>query len=266
MVITQARRLVLGLVLAATSLSLTPLVHAQGAPATGAADEATTLEARALFEEGVRLSRAERWLEALDAFRRSSQRVERPRTLFNMAIALDRLGRLRESIATIDRYLAISDATADEADRREATRVRLSCERRLVTITLRVTPPDASVEIDGEDVPGEGGERRLLWDPGDHVVVVRAAGHAPFRESLTLPPGSLVDRTVALSPEVSPEVTTAVTPIDEGARGEETERGSGGSSEPVDARQGSIVEDPIFWVVVGAVALAAGVGRPRSMR
>ena len=34
--------------------------------------------------------------------------MERPRTYFNLAIALDRLGRSRESIAAIDRYLSES--------------------------------------------------------------------------------------------------------------------------------------------------------------
>jgi hypothetical protein len=253
--------IVLGLACAFASITFAsiaaPASAQSSASAAGTADEAATLEARALFEEGVRLSRAERWLEALDAFRGSRERVERPRTLFNMAIALDRLGRLRESMAAIDRYLEISDATADDADRREAARMRLACERRLVTLTLRVTPPDATVEIDGEDAPGGGAERRITWDPGDHVVVVRAAGHAPLRESLSLPPGSLVERTIVLSADT----TTTVVPVDEGVEHHAPdERGQGGSSEPVDTRERSIVEDPIFWVIVGSVAVAAGVG------
>ena len=253
MVSRDGRMILLGLVLAWANAASATGVHAQAPDSASASpDEATTLEARALFEEGVRLSRSERWLEALDAFRRSRERVERPRTLFNMAIALDRLGRLRESIAAIDRYLEISDATTDEADRREAARMRLACERRLVTLALRVTPEDASVEIDGDDVLGTGPERRFTWDPGDHVLVVRADGHTAFRESLSLPPGSLVDRTVSLDPDAA----ASVTPIDEGNR--DTTPTTGGSSEPADG--GSIVADPIFWVVVGAVVVGVGVG------
>lgn len=253
----------LALALLAASALVGPAdARAQDA-AVSAPDEATTLEARTLFEEGVRLSRAERWLEALDAFRRSRQLVERPRTLFNQAIALDRLGRLRESLATIDRYLAISDATADDADRREAARMRLSCERRLVTLSLHLSPTSASIEIDGEEVQGEGAERRFTWDPGDHVLVVRADGHAALRETLSLPPGSLVDRSVTLTATATGDVAPTEGGVDALPTHDVPPDGSalldpsGGIEAP---HEGSLVEDPIFWIVLGAVAVGVGVG------
>jgi hypothetical protein len=215
-----------------------------------APSEATVLEARSLFDEGVRLSRAERWLEALDAFRRSSQLVERPRTYFNLAIALDRLGRSRESIAAIDRYLALSDPSADDADRREAARMRLASERRLATLVLHVSPADASLEIDGEPVSGEGADRHFTWDPGDHVVTVQAAGHEPFRETLALTPGAQLERVITLAASATSTTTTTVGP--------ETERALELAPPPEPER--GITEDPVFWIVIGAVAVAVGVG------
>lgn len=225
-------------------VALAPVALARAQETAPSSDEARALEARTLFEEGVRASREERWAEALDFFRRSRALVPRPSTLFNVAIALDRLGRVRASIAAIDEYLEISDPEADAADRREAMRLRVEAEARLARLVLRVDPPDARVTLDGAPLEGEG-ERATPVDPGDHVIVASAPGRLEQRLELTLRPGAEVERVLALAP-AAVETTSEVVPAE--------------SVAPPPPRSTSLAEDPVLWAILGAgVAVAAGV-------
>ncbi|WP_157069350.1 PEGA domain-containing protein [Sandaracinus amylolyticus] len=235
------RALTVALVLAVASSARAQTVET--APST---DELRALEARTLFEQGVRASREERWAEALDAFRRSRALVERPSTLFNIAIALDRLGRLRAAIGAIDEYLATSDPVADEVDRREAMRLRVDAEARLARITLRVEPDDASVALDGAPLAG-GSERTTIADPGDHVVVVSAPGYVDQRHEIAVRPGADVERVIELAPVEPPAPTTPLATtmhVEPPTRDDDT----------------SLLEDPVFWAILGGgAALIAGV-------
>lgn len=225
-----------GTALVLTGILATPSVaRAQDVPPP--TDESAALEARTLFEDGVRMSREERWAEALDRFRRSRALVPRPSTLFNIAIALDRLGRARESIAAIDEYLASSDPARDEGDRGEAMRLRVEAQARLAHLTVTVAAADATVELDG--APLDPGIEQLV-DPGDHVLVATAPGHRTTRVPLALAPGAHVERVL----ELAPIVATTSTP-------EEPARGT------------SLLEDPVFWAIAGgvvAVGLGVGIG------
>jgi tetratricopeptide (TPR) repeat protein len=145
---------------------------------------ASAQDARALFEQGRQHASAERWVEALEAFTRSRELVERPPTVFNIAAVLVRLGRAREALVTLDRYLEISDPRRDAAMRSDAVALRRSAEASLRHVTLRVRPGDARVEIDGQLVPGEGAERSLVLDPGPHAVAVALEGYATARFTL----------------------------------------------------------------------------------
>ena len=72
------------LLLVLAILLVAPVARAQDVPPP--TDATAALEARTLFEDGVRMSRDERWAEALDRFRRSRALVPRPSTLFNIAL------------------------------------------------------------------------------------------------------------------------------------------------------------------------------------
>lgn len=226
------------IVVVAMLLATLPARAQDVAPPT---EETTALEARTLFEEAVRMSREERWAEALDLFRRSRALMPRPSTLFNIAIALDRLGRARESIAAIDEYLTISDPARDEADRREAMRLRVEAEARVAHLTVSVGAPGATIELDGTPIEPD---TEVLADPGDHVLVAGAPERRTARVALTLAPGARVERRIELAAE-------AATVIAGAERDEAPPAGT------------SLLEDPIFWAIAGgvvAVGLGVGIG------
>ncbi len=177
-------------------------------------------QARALFERGRASSAAEQWVEALDLFQRSRAIVERPGTVFNIAAVLVRLGRAREAMEAIDRFLAIADVRRDAAMRATASTLRTTAEASLRHVVLRVSPDAARVEVDGQPVDSSGTLRSLLLDPGAHSIAVSLDGHETARFDLA--PGDDA-REVTLRPRdgtlvVRSSVPTATIAIDgEGA-------------------------------------------------
>lgn len=274
-------------------LVLTPTVVEAQARA-GAAQRAQDAEARALFEQGRAHAEAERWIEALDAFRRSRAVAERPTTIFNIATTLIRLGRAQEALATITELEGVANPQQHARILADAAEIRRQAEASLRHVTLVVGPVDATVEVDGEIVGGEGAERTMILDPGAHAVVVSADGHTTERFSLE--PGT-DRRDVTLTPldgmlHIIPSVETAAISVDGIGRGVGTlhlqlspgryEVGitadgylpfardvdlAAGAELTVDAAlelvpPAEIWTDPVFWGIVaaGAVLVGAGVG------
>lgn len=114
--------------------------------------------ARDAYEEGSAHFEAERYQEALDAFRRSYDYDRLPALLFNMGSALDRLGRPEQAIARYEAYLVAMEEDAN------APYVRSRI--RLLQAELSEANPD-EVQSDGPVEPGQ------LDDPV-HVPVTPA--------------------------------------------------------------------------------------------
>ncbi len=193
--------------------------HAQAR--TGAAQRAQDAEARALFEEGSRHAEGERWIEALDAFRRSRAVAERPTTIFNIATTLIRLGRAQEALATITELERVADPRQHARILTDAAEIRRQAEASLRHVTIVVSPVTATVEVDGQVVGGEGLERSMTLDPGAHAIVVSADGHR--EERFSLEPGT-DSREVSLAPldgtlHIVPSVDTAAVSVGGELRG-----------------------------------------------
>lgn len=139
--------------------------------------------ARELFERGVGHAEAGEWEPALEDFRASLALVERPRTLFNVAVALDHLERGPECVAAIDALLDHEDV--DPRDREEAERLRRRWRARLGRLVLRLEPAGARASVDGD--PLEGMEALLA--PGTHRLRVEAPGHRPLERDVEIAAG-----------------------------------------------------------------------------
>lgn len=275
------------------------LVPSSQAAAQGCAPEVCgererEAEARVLFEAGRAHADEERWVEALDAFRRSRALVERPSILFNIATTLIRLGRAQEALATLAELEGIvANSSSREVILRDAQSIRAQAEASLRHVALRVTPADARIEIDGQPIVSTGTERTLTLDPGQHVVVVSLEGFAPAR--FTLEP-STDAREVSLAAldgvlHIVPSVEESEVMVNGTARGtgamelalqaghyaleirapgylpyeREVEVHAGitltvdATLEPIPHEE-AIYESPIFWGVGAGVLVLAGVG------
>lgn len=148
-------------------------------PATSLADRRTGAR---LFRQGESHYDDGEYDEALASFQRSLEAFTHPATQFNIALCLEKLGRLREA----DEVLA---KVQNGNRRRIARKARYARARIAAAVpTLRVDPGNdgATVAVDGESCPAPC-ERRV--DPGAHEVVVAADDGAEHRQTVDLRAG-----------------------------------------------------------------------------
>lgn len=194
-------------------------------------------EARELFQRGLALGEESRWADALEHFRRSNALVARASTRFNIGVALGRLGRFVEAIATWDALLAEPDLP--EASRTEASRLRTEASASLGEVTLSLDPPDATLFVDGlERTSSTGPSRSVPLDPGRHVLRATHPGHEEASLEVSVVAGERLRRGLRLRAPTAPALTAVTTPRDEP----------------------NLLEDPVFWVLAGAFVIVIGAG------
>ncbi|MCB9596815.1 MAG: PEGA domain-containing protein [Sandaracinaceae bacterium] len=167
------------------------------AQATDPAPDPTAAEARLLFERGHELAEARRFSEAVVAFEESLELVDRPSTVFNLALCFYALERYVEAIATLERFERSADPAEDPASLADASRMLAHAREAIATIVIEVEPADAYVVVDGTPVGGAG-TRTLSVNPGPHVVHISHAHHDPMLLEIAAAPGSEQRRAVAL--------------------------------------------------------------------
>lgn len=188
--------LILALMLGSSSVA-----HAQD-------DEGHVAEARALFQQGSTLAEARRFSEALDAFERSLALVERPSTLFNVALCLFALDRLVEVIEVLERYRSSEDVSTESLV--DTERMLAHAERSVGQLVIEIVPEEASVFVDGREVEG-GARRTVRVNQGPHVIRADAPGHAPQLVQLDAEPGVITLRGIQLeSTRVAPRLAVSI--------------------------------------------------------
>ena len=226
-------RALLLLVLLFTSALAIPVARAQD---TTAPSDVTLAEAQALFRHAVELGDQDRWAEALELFRRSLALVPRPSTEFNVGFALFRLGRFREAIVIFDRYLEASQGETSEL-RAEAVTRRGQAIANLAELTVDVDPTDATLRVDGALDTAGGPTRTLQLDPGRHLLLATSPGHDEAQREVSLLSAEHRHERLELALTAPSSASTTTS-------GHDT----------------SLLDDPIFWIVSGAIVVAIGVG------
>lgn len=151
------------------ALATTALTSAL-APALAQADED---EATSHFRTGVRLYQSRNFIGALAEFEEALRLRPTASSLQNIALCQRELFRYAEAIATLEQMLSIygSSLSAQDSDAARATIDEL---RPLVaTVTLVITPPDAHVSIDGQNIAGAG-TRAINLNVGEHRIIAEA--------------------------------------------------------------------------------------------
>lgn len=187
------------------------LARAQARPAAPAVIELSP--ARLAFDEGVRALDESRFATAAASFERSYQLAPAPVALFNLAFAYRGLGRLRDAISALDRFIA--EPGNASPDRVAAARSELELLRAaLGRVRVQVSPSDARVLIDGRESQRERGA--FLLDPGPRVIEVALDGYVSVRRELRVVPGDNEEQRVQLALvdgaahlRVEPSVATA---------------------------------------------------------
>ncbi len=245
----------------AMSLWATPVFFCSGPTLSGVAAQKNAAQeqalARRLFDEGVALAEAERWAQALSAFRRSADLVVRPSTSYNIANALYRLDRPVEGLRELDRYQAMPEVLTNLRDRERGVDLRNLLDGAVGRLRLTITPASAEVLIDGKLFPETGTNREILVNPGSHSIQVTHRGYETDSREIEVERGGRHADTIALAPRKQAESTLRALPplsssIDVYPAGSST-------TEPADEERKRFVKRPGFWVMMGSIA-AVGIG------
>jgi hypothetical protein len=192
--------------------------------ASARADDDPT-DARGAFTKGVDLVKEQQWGEALGWFERAYKLKPHALALFNMGVSELRLGRLTRARADFKKALELdakNGHTQLAGSFAEETQGHLAdIEKRLVQVTVTLTPADATLTIDGRPLapdpdgragtfiaglaaptdapPATGGTFTVVMDPGERDISISKEGFASQSAKPAYTPGAHADLALSLT-------------------------------------------------------------------
>jgi hypothetical protein len=192
-----------------------------------AAEDAATLQARTLFNEGTDKAHRGEWSLALAAFQRSWALHPHAVTAYNIGYCERALGRYTRARKMFGEALAESAAHGGGELPQElaaaANAYLAELERLIARAVISVSPEGASIVVDGSPLEraDSSGPRPVVWagtrapgageavpastfelqiDPGAHVFALSKAGYVEHVSTHDFHPGVVTNIELALSP------------------------------------------------------------------
>lgn len=218
------------------------------------AEELTTAEQS--FREGREAMLSEDYVRAERAFEASLRAEISAAALLNLAVSEERLGHLLSARSHLEQMLGLLDAK----DERHGVGLRLmdALDKRIPTLEVRAPasfPRERRTVLDSRTLASAELERRLLVDPGPHVLQVFSVGGVLLEERRVMvsEQDTLV---VSLLPEpVHRPVSLPPNPVH---RSPQLARQQSDASEVVSSRP--LASYLLAGVGVGAIGLTVGTG------
>jgi hypothetical protein len=141
------------------------------------------------------------YLDALDRFQRARELFPSAKLLFNIAQTLNELGRSLEALEHYERF--VREATPEESPElwRTAHERIFRLQGAIARVELQTNVPEVQVTIDGKPVGATPLAAPVRLLPGAHAIVLARPGYERQVIELTLGPGDLVSRRVAMPTE-----------------------------------------------------------------
>lgn len=168
--------------------------EAPSAPAPLAESEARVERAKELYEQGAAAYAARKNFEAIELFRQSGALEPSPLLSYNMALAYEEAGDLRNALKHFREYASASNqADADEIQTRITKLESKLGKLGIQQLTVKSDPPGATLAVDG--VPVGVTPYTAEFTPGTHLVKVSMPGYADAEASIDLP----ADRAISVA-------------------------------------------------------------------
>lgn len=187
-----------------------PARRTAAAEASPAAAPEVKADARARFDQGLKLFEKGENAAALAEFQRAYALIPNPTLLYNIGLVQAAMGRPVEAVDALEKLLADESARLSVEQRRHATQVRDEQLGRIALVVVLTDRP-ATVEIDGVESGRTPLSAPLRVSSGVHVVSVVAPGCLPSRKELTLAGRTTETLTVSLLPTESSAAHLAMT-------------------------------------------------------
>ena len=163
------------------------------APAASSAPPAPTPTntelARQHFKQGVKLYQDANYTGALAEFEAAYATKPGPGSLQNIALCQKALYRYGEAADSLTRLLDVHGAELRENERTAAKLARDELEGLVGSLSLRVVPIEARVELDGKTLLPSEREQPIRINVGEHSIVAEAPGYARVARDILVASG-----------------------------------------------------------------------------
>ncbi|MCC7536710.1 MAG: PEGA domain-containing protein [Deltaproteobacteria bacterium] len=162
------------------------------APPAYAQSEAEIQQARAAFEEAVRLMQQQRFSDAIPLLERSLAIRETAPVVFNLGLAYRGTGDFGRSMEALRRVVTLTEGVARQQElRARALQIigELASSRAQLVVVVRGGA--TAVAVDGRTIANGDGTYEREVDPGRHTVEVRRTGYEPVTHSLEVRAGGV---------------------------------------------------------------------------
>ncbi len=156
---------------------------------------ATREEARTLFMRGQGSYNVGNYEDAIRDWGAAYAIDPRPLIQYNLSQAYERLGRLVEAIAALDRFIA--EAQPGDPMYAEAN-ARLAALRQRLSLTgVRIVggPDGGRITVDGRDWGVTPRPDRIAVEPGQHTITITYPNGTTFNSQVAVPAGMVIDVT-----------------------------------------------------------------------
>jgi hypothetical protein len=198
--------------------------------------------------------------EALVQFRAAYRVYPSLNSLYNIGVALDRLGRASEAVDAFEQFVA--EAPEARSDARDFAAARLDeLSPEVGRLTFSAAPADVAIAVDGQSLRLPR-TRPLPVMPGEHEVTAERSGYVPLIVRVAVAATETVDVGLKLQPEApapSNAAPSSAPGLAQPGAGTAIGRASGS---PL---SGALPPKPLYkrwwlWTTVGIVAAGVGVG------
>jgi hypothetical protein len=171
----------------AASVALAP------SPALGQADEY-----RQRMDRGVKLFQDKNYVAAIVEFEAAYKVRPKASPLINISLCHKGMFNYPKAIAALEQALAKHSDTMDPGDIKAAKDAIAEMRDLLAYVTIKVDPPNATVTVDGEELPPNALASPVPLGPGPHRIAAQAEGYAGAEQSVSVASGEK-DRKVAIA-------------------------------------------------------------------
>lgn len=152
---------------------------------TPSADESYKLHMR----NGVKLFQDGNYRAAIVEFSAAYDAVPKASPLLNLALCHKAAFDYPRAIGALEKALANHSDTMDAADQKAAADAVTEMRALLAYVTVRLTPKEATLLLDGAELPAGTADSPVPLGPGTHALSARAEGYAPLERSVTVSSG-----------------------------------------------------------------------------
>ena len=159
------------------------------------------------MEVGVTLFQSGNYPGAITEFRAAYDAKPKASPLLNLALCYKALFNYPKAIQYLDKALKQHEGTMDASDKRAAEQAIQEMTALLGYVNVRVTPPEAILTVDGEDVGANVAGTPVPLGPGKHRVGAHSEGFDPQELEVTVVSG---ERDKVLTLQLVPNRTWVV--------------------------------------------------------